>query len=248
MSSIRRVLLCNRTQIPSKDSSSSSSTSTDPSPIDIIDLRHFSISTKPVGVPRTVRKTSVKSTLPNLSNLTDVADFVLTSQDYDSASEIDEDEKVEVKVPNVKREVAGTQQRAIKLTEIGPRLRLELVKIEEGMCDGKVLFHRYVRKTKVFNPRSLAFSLPSRYLHFSYPLLQLDFCNSILFSMSMFHLDKLIVARGKRTRGETQNKTGRKSSTTKTTGRKCRKTKSRERSSESEIEEDGAERGGRNGH
>jgi len=72
----------------------------------------------------------------------------LNSQDYDSASEIDEDEKVDVKVTNVKEEVGATQQRAIKLSEIGPRLRLELVKIEEGMCDGKVLYHRYVNKTK----------------------------------------------------------------------------------------------------
>jgi ribosome biogenesis protein SSF1/2 len=91
----------------------------------------------------------VKSTLPNLGNLTDVADFVLNGNDYDSASEIDEEEKVEIKVPQMKHESSGTQQRAIRLTEIGPRLRLELVKIEEGMCDGKVLYHKYVHKSKV---------------------------------------------------------------------------------------------------
>jgi len=95
-----------------------------------------------------VRKTAVKSqTLPNLGKLEDVADFVLNGNDYDSASEIDEDEKVEMK--SVKRENGETQQRAIRLTEIGPRLRLELVKIEEGMCDGKVLYHRYIHKSKV---------------------------------------------------------------------------------------------------
>ena len=89
------------------------------------------------------------STLPNLSKLEDVADFVLNGNDYDSASEIEDDEKVEIRAPSVKQESSGTQQRAIRLTEIGPRLRLELVKIEEGMCDGKVLYHRYVHKTKV---------------------------------------------------------------------------------------------------
>jgi len=95
-----------------------------------------------------VRKTAVKSkTLPNLGKFNDVADFVLNGNEYDSASEVDEDEKVEMK--NVKREDGETQQRAIRLTEIGPRLRLELVKIEEGMCDGKILYHRYVHKTKV---------------------------------------------------------------------------------------------------
>jgi ribosome biogenesis protein SSF1/2 len=95
-----------------------------------------------------VRKTAVKShTLPNLGRMDDVADFVLNGNDYDSASEVDEDEKVEMK--SVKREDGETQQRAIRLTELGPRLRLELVKIEEGMCDGKVLYHCYIHKTKV---------------------------------------------------------------------------------------------------
>ena len=141
VSSIRRVLLFNRTQIQGADGES----------VDIIDLRHFSISTKPVCLPRTVRKTAASTpALPNLGKLEDVADFVLNGNDYDSASEIDEDEKVEVPSPSVKQENSGTQQRAIRLTEIGPRLRLELVKIEEGMCDGKVLYHRYVQKTKVY--------------------------------------------------------------------------------------------------
>jgi ribosome biogenesis protein SSF1/2 len=141
VSSIRRVLLCNRTQ---------TSSTPDGIPVEVIDLRHYSISTKPVGLPRTVRKTATRASfLPNLGKFEDVADFVLDGNDYDSTSEVDEDEKVEIRVPSVKLESTGTQQRAIRLTEIGPRLRLELVKIEEGICDGKVLYHRYVQKTKV---------------------------------------------------------------------------------------------------
>ena len=142
VSSIRRVLLFSRTQIPSSTD--------DGAPSDIIDLRHFSISTKPVGLPRAVRTTSAKtSTLPNLGKLEDVADFVLNGNDYDSASEVEDEDKVEIRAPSIKRDPLSTQQRAIRLTEIGPRLRLELVKIEEGMCDGKVLYHRYIHKTKV---------------------------------------------------------------------------------------------------
>ena len=38
-------------------------------------------------------------------------------------------------------------QNAIRLTEIGPRMTLELVKIEEGLCDGEVLYHTYISKT-----------------------------------------------------------------------------------------------------
>ena len=117
VSSIRRVLLFNRHQLPDDT--------------EVIDLRHFSIGTKPIGQPRTVRKTAPTASLPNLAKYKDVADFVL-DPGYDSSSEVEEDEKVEVK---------GSNQRAIRLTELGPRLRLELVKVEEGMCDGKVLFH-----------------------------------------------------------------------------------------------------------
>ena len=87
--------------------------------------------------------------MPNLGKFEDVADFVLSGDGYDSASEVDEDEKIEVRAPSTVQEATGIQQRAVKLTEIGPRLRLELVKVEEGMCDGQILYHRYVQKTKV---------------------------------------------------------------------------------------------------
>lgn len=40
-----------------------------------------------------------------------------------------------------------SNQSAVRLTEIGPRMTLELVKIEEGLCDGEVLYHSHVSKT-----------------------------------------------------------------------------------------------------
>ena len=33
------------------------------------------------------------------------------------------------------------------LVQVGPRLELEVVKVEEGLCDGKILFHSYVKKS-----------------------------------------------------------------------------------------------------
>jgi len=35
-----------------------------------------------------------------------------------------------------------------RLTELGPRLKLELVKIEEGICEGQVMYHAFVNKTE----------------------------------------------------------------------------------------------------
>lgn len=39
------------------------------------------------------------------------------------------------------------QQSALKLSEIGPRLTLELFKVESGVGEGDILFHKYVQKT-----------------------------------------------------------------------------------------------------
>lgn len=36
---------------------------------------------------------------------------------------------------------------SIRLQELGPRLTLELMKVERGLCEGEVLYHSYVTKT-----------------------------------------------------------------------------------------------------
>jgi len=38
------------------------------------------------------------------------------------------------------------QKVGIKLQEIGPRIKLSLQKVQEGLCDGAVLYHSIVRK------------------------------------------------------------------------------------------------------
>ena len=38
----------------------------------------------------------------------------------------------------------GKQRINIKLQEIGPRLKLKLIKIEEGVLKGPVVYHRYI--------------------------------------------------------------------------------------------------------
>ena len=32
-------------------------------------------------------------------------------------------------------------------SQVGPRLELEIVKVEEGLCDGRVLFHKYQQRS-----------------------------------------------------------------------------------------------------
>lgn len=40
------------------------------------------------------------------------------------------------------------ERRAVKLVELGPRMKLRLTKVEEGMCTGKVMWHEYIHKSK----------------------------------------------------------------------------------------------------
>ena len=176
LSSIRRVLLLNR-EMPKP------SLSTDGGAY-ILNLRHYAITTKRTGLSRSVRRLNTaekliktpsmhKRDMPNLSNLNDIADYLLdhsaAASGFTSASEseIETDAEVEVlevgakKVLNkqqmaVKRAKDGkgaqsersvVEKRAVKLVELGPRMKLRMTKVEEGVCGGKVMWHEYLTKT-----------------------------------------------------------------------------------------------------
>jgi len=107
--------------------------------------------------------------MPNLGRLEDVSEWLLDgdagSYTSGSESEPDVDAEVEVLAPVQRKILArdkmrraeaaeregtarGVERKAIKLAELGPRMRLRLVKVEEGLCQGKVLWHEFVTKTK----------------------------------------------------------------------------------------------------
>ena len=120
-------------------------------------------------------KNSRKSQMPNLGKLEDIADYMVGGEDGNgymtdatSGSELDTDAEVEV-VDNAPRKVLSmkakraaaaaaqngeegeeednVERRAVKLVELGPRMRLRLSKVEEGLCSGKILWHEYVEKS-----------------------------------------------------------------------------------------------------
>ena len=114
----------------------------------VIDFRHYNIEAVPVGVNKGI-KLLLKSKIPNLGTLGDISDLI-TGGAYLSESEGEEPNDSHVTLPqrmpgrgNIK-----SNQSAIKLTEMGPRLKLELIKIEEGVSCGEVLFHKYIEKTE----------------------------------------------------------------------------------------------------
>ena len=46
------------------------------------------------------------------------------------------------------RNTKKNQKVSIKLLEVGPRLSLSLLKVEEGLCDGATLYHSLVSKSE----------------------------------------------------------------------------------------------------
>lgn len=123
-----------------------------------IDLRHFTIDTKSVDGSKSINKLigskNVHKKLPNLAKSSDVSE--LLTDPYMGAltsdSEVEDDMVVDVnetvdRTAKAEQEIT-TKKRAIKLTEVGPRLRLHLTKIEEGVSSGKVLYHHNVKKSK----------------------------------------------------------------------------------------------------
>ncbi|EEB07339.1 RNA-binding protein [Schizosaccharomyces japonicus yFS275] len=145
INSVRRVMLLNRREDG------------------LIDVRHYIITMKPVGLSRPVKRL-VKAqqnpgNMPDLHSVQDISDFVLKGEGASgmaSDSEVDEDATVEVDRPALPSSLGDLgdidalkpRQQAVKLVEVGPRMTLDLVKVTEGVSDGKVLYHKLVQKTE----------------------------------------------------------------------------------------------------
>ncbi|KAL9397345.1 hypothetical protein Peur_011598 [Populus x canadensis] len=108
----------------------------------LIDFRHYSIKLQPVGVSRRLRKFVQNRQVPDLRNLQDVSDFV-TKAGYGSESEGDDEAATVTLANDLGRVNKASTKSAVKLQEIGPRMVLQLVKIEEGLCSGDVIFSEY---------------------------------------------------------------------------------------------------------
>lgn len=108
----------------------------------LIDFRHYSIRLQPVGVSRRIRKFVQNHKVPDLRNLQDVSDFV-TKAGYGSESEGDEEAATVTLSSDIGRANRGSTKSAVKLQEIGPRMTMQLVKVEEGLCSGGIIFSEY---------------------------------------------------------------------------------------------------------
>ncbi|KAJ8663183.1 hypothetical protein O0I10_001360 [Lichtheimia ornata] len=113
-----------------------------------IDMRHYSIGVKATGVSKSIKRI-VEMSLPDMSKYDDISDYVMKEAIISESDVEDGPESTVTLAQNMHgRNNRKNEQRAVRLQEIGPRLTLDLIKIENGMCGGEVLYHKYVRKTE----------------------------------------------------------------------------------------------------
>ncbi|PKK18313.1 suppressor of SWI4 1 homolog, partial [Columba livia] len=109
-----------------------------------LDFRHYSVKVVPVGVSKGLKKL-LQEKFPNMSRLEDISELLVKDINL-SESEAEQDgthNTLELPQAYAGRGNMKAQQSAVRLTEIGPRMTLQLVKVEEGLAQGNVLYHSF---------------------------------------------------------------------------------------------------------
>lgn len=114
-----------------------------------LDFRHYTIKVAPCGMSKAVKKL-IQSKIPDLSHYRDVSEFIIKSGNLsESEAEADGPENQVTLPQNISsRGNVASQKSSIRLIELGPRMKLQLIKVEEGLMEGEVLFHKLVKKSQ----------------------------------------------------------------------------------------------------
>ncbi|KAK9480406.1 Brix domain-containing protein [Lipomyces japonicus] len=97
-------------------------------------------------------KKRLSKNLPKLGKKKDIADYILKEEDGElsgvtSESEAEDDDMLDDSfIQDTKPRAQSTGKKAVKLIELGPRLKLKLIKIQNGLCEGDVLYHAFETK------------------------------------------------------------------------------------------------------
>merc|ERR1712226_894989 len=141
---------------------------------DVIEFRQYRIRLLVPDMSRSVKKlTSSMSKRPDLSSYQDIADYITKSGFSSAGSDIELTQVVEsanptsgddssvptAPRPNIfgdsaenedvpkKKKLRSRRKLAVRLIEFGPRMQLKLYKIEQGICEGEVLYHSVYEKS-----------------------------------------------------------------------------------------------------
>lgn len=115
---------------------------------DVVRIRHYAVRVQPAGLSKSVRKITVRNKVPKLAKLSDVSELVEgggATGAFSSDSEMD-DTQMPVTLSQPVRKMRSGASSSVRLVEVGPRLSLQLIKAQGGMCDGPVLYHKHVVK------------------------------------------------------------------------------------------------------
>uniref|UniRef100_A0A8C8SDQ0 Brix domain-containing protein n=1 Tax=Pelusios castaneus TaxID=367368 RepID=A0A8C8SDQ0_9SAUR len=115
----------------------------------LLDFRHYSLKVVPVGVSKGIKKL-LQEKFPNMSRLEDISELLVKDINL-SESEAEQDGThniLELPQAYAGRGNMKAQQSAVRLTEIGPRMTLQLIKVEEGLSQGNVLYHSFIHRTE----------------------------------------------------------------------------------------------------
>uniref|UniRef100_A0A8C6YGD7 Peter pan homolog n=1 Tax=Naja naja TaxID=35670 RepID=A0A8C6YGD7_NAJNA len=115
----------------------------------IMEFRHYSLKVVPVGMSKGLKKL-LQEKFPNMNRLDDISELLVRDINL-SESEAEQDGSHNI--TELPQACAGrgnmkAQQSAVRLTEIGPRMTLQLIKVEEGLGQGNVLYHSFIHKTE----------------------------------------------------------------------------------------------------
>ncbi|KAH6561706.1 hypothetical protein BASA61_009957 [Batrachochytrium salamandrivorans] len=112
-----------------------------------VEFRHYRINIKAIGLSKSV-KSLIRTNIPDLKGFKDISDYVMREA-FASESDVEDATESTVTLPDgyQLKDNPKSGQRAIKLVELGPRMELELVKIQGGLCAGEVIHHAFVKKT-----------------------------------------------------------------------------------------------------
>ncbi|KAJ1915218.1 rRNA-binding ribosome biosynthesis protein [Tieghemiomyces parasiticus] len=114
---------------------------------DRVDFRHYIITLKDAGLSKSIKQLTGKK-MPSMANVEDISDYVL-KEAFATESDMEDGPESMVTLGEGRDPLneRRSEKRAIRLKEAGPRLELTLTKVQNGMCGGEILYHRFVTKT-----------------------------------------------------------------------------------------------------
>lgn len=116
-----------------------------------IEFRHYGISARQRAVNRGIKKLINNKKVPDMSKYNDLADYIMHNKatgGMSSESEADDLPESKIVLPEDYQDKKAGSSVAIKLHELGPRMKLNLIKIEEGFCRGNVVYHSLINMSK----------------------------------------------------------------------------------------------------